>query len=291
MDVTNSVRQQVNGRLHLTFGVDAGGGPTRLRALEQQPPLRVVRPFALPGGGALIHLHNISGGVLGGDRLATELCLQPGAHVQVTTTGSTRIYRHRQAGPCAEQRTCCHIGRGALLEVLPDSLIPYARSQYRQITSYHLDEGAGLLTWELVMPGREAHGERFAYDLLELHTTIRTGDLPLAIERIRLQPAIQPLDSPLRLGRYGCFGTLYACKVGEPPATWTQLEQQLGALAEQRSCAGETVWGASTLPAHGVVVRGLSCTQRQLAAGLPLFWSAARQFLYGEAGVLPRKLY
>ena len=45
------------------------------------------------------------------------------------------------------------------------------------------------------------------------------------------------------------------------------------------------------VPAHGVVVRGLSGTQRELAAGLPLFWSAARQFLYGKAGVLPRKLY
>ena len=40
---------------------------------------------------------------------------------------------------------------------------------------------------------------------------------------------------------------------------------------------GECVWGVSTLPAHGVVVRGLGVTQRKLAAGLPIFWSAARQ--------------
>jgi urease accessory protein len=290
MDRTVSARQ-AHGRLHLAFGVDAEGGPTRLRALEQQPPLRVVRPFVLPGGGALIHLHNISGGVLGGDRLATELCLGAGAHVQMTTTGSTRIYRHRADGPCAEQITCCQVGPDALLEVLPDSIIPYAGSQYRQTTSYQLAAGAGLLAWESVTPGRVAHGERFAYELLELHTTIQAGALPLASERIRLQPAARPLDSPLRLGRYGCFGTFYACKVGEPPAAWAQLEQQLGELAEQRSCAGEAVWGASALPAHGVVVRGLSGTQRELAAGLPLFWSAARQFLYGKAGVLPRKLY
>lgn len=280
-----------NGRLELVFGTDEEGGPTRLRRLEQQPPLRVVRPFALPGGGALIHLHNVSGGILGGDCLRTELSLEARARVQVTTTGSTRIYRRRLDRPCAQQLTCCHVGPNALLEVLPDSLIPYAGSQHRQITAYQLAMGAGLLAWELVTPGREAHGERFAYDLLELHTTIHAGDLPLAIERVRLQPGIHPLDSPVRLGRYGCFVTFYACKVGEPSAVWSQLEGELGALAEQGSCPGEIVWGVSVLPAHGIVVRGLGCTQRQLAAGLPPFWRAARQFLYGEAGSLPRKLY
>jgi urease accessory protein len=268
---------------------------TYLRHSVQAPPLRIVRPFALPEGGALVHLHNVSGGVLGGDILQTEICLEDGAHVQVTTTGSTRIYRRRQDGLAAQQATCCRVGRGALLEMLPDSLIPYANSRYRQNTSYYLAEDAGLLAWELVTPGREAHGERFAYDLLELQTTVTAGsagaELPLAIERLRLQPARQGLDSPLRLGRYGCFATLYACRVGQPGTVWAKLEQQLGELAAVRSAVGECIWGASTLPAHGVVVRGLAVTQRALAAGLPIFWSAARKCLYGAEGVLPRKLY
>lgn len=282
------------GRLALEFGADGWPGPhttTRLRRSRQSPPLTVVRPFALPGGGALVHLHNVSGGILAGDCLTTEICLQEDTHVQVTTTGSTRIYRHRPDRACAEQVTCCHVGRNALLEVLPDPVIPYAGSRYRQVTSYHLAEGAGLLAWELVTPGREAHGERFVYDLLDLHTTIYAGDLPLAIERARLEPALRSLDAPLRLGRYGCFATFYACKVGESMQAWSDLEQKLGEMAQQRSCPGETVWGVSTLPAHGVVVRGLGCTQRTLAAGLPSFWSAARRFLFGEDGILPRKLY
>jgi urease accessory protein len=243
----------------------------------------------------LVHLHNVSGGVLGGDSLHLDIALDPGAHVQVTTTGATRLYRRRGAGTPAEQVTHCRVGCGALLEVLPDSLIPYAGSRYRQVTAYHLAEDAGLLAWELVTPGREAHGERFVYDLLELQTTITAenaaGNLPLAIERLRLQPSLQGLDSPLRLGRYGCFATLYACRVGQPPAVWAELEQQLAELAAARSSVGECIWGASTLPAHGIVVRGLAVAQRALAAALPLFWSAARKLLYGAEGVLPRKLY
>jgi urease accessory protein len=217
--------------------------------------------------------------------------LEEGARVQMTTTGSTRIYRHRPGSATAQQITRCSIGRNALLEVLPDSLIPFGGSRFRQVTTCDLAEGAGLLAWELVTPGREAHGERFAYDLLELHTTIATGGLPLAIERMRLEPALRPLDSPLRLGRYGSLATFYACRVGQSPGDWAELEQLLTDVAEHRSCVDECVWGASTLPEHGVVVRGLGRTQRLLAAGLPLFWSAARKFLYGEEGVLPRKLY
>ena len=278
------------------FGVDARPGPagaarTRLRHSLQFPPLRVVRPFDLPRGGVLVHLHNVSGGVLGGDRLDNEIRLEEGARVQVTTTGSTRIYRHRPELPTAQQVTRCYVGPAALLEVLPDSLIPYAGSRYRQLTSYQLAPGAGLLAWELVTPGREAHGERFAYDFLELQTTISAGTLPLAIERLQLQPALRPLDSPLRLGRYGSFATFYACKVGQPASTWPELEQLLGELAAEYSAVGECVWGVSTLPAHGIVVRGLGVTQRKLAAALPIFWSAARKFLIGEEGILPRKLY
>ena len=296
MGVTEDGARSARGRLELVFGVDAprvpgGSVRTRLRHSLQTPPLRVVRPFDLPRGGALVHLHNVSGGVLGGDRLDNEIRLEEGARVQVTTTGSTRVYRHRPEGPPAQQVTHYHVGPDALLEVLPDSLIPYAGSRYRQVTSYHLAPGAGLLAWELVTPGREAHGERFAYDSLELQTTIHAGTVPLAIERMQLEPVLRPLDSPLRLGRYGSFATFYACRVGQEAGTWPELEKLLGELAAERSEAGECVWGVSTLPAHGVVVRGLGVTQRKLAGGLPIFWSAARKFLVGEEGILPRKLY
>jgi urease accessory protein len=288
------------GRLELVFGTDTctgqvGAARTRLRHSLQLPPLRVVRPFDLPRGGVLVHLHNVSGGVLGGDQLDNEIRLEQGARVQVTTTGSTRIYRHRAEEHTAQQVTRCNVGPDALLEVLPDSLIPYAGSRYRQVTSYQLAPGAGLLAWELVTPGREAHGERFVYDLLELQTTILAGTVPLASERMQLQPGLRPLDSPLRLGRYSSFATFYACRVGQTPEAWPELEHLLGELAaehnEVRSEVGECVWGVSTLPAHGVVVRGLGVTQRRLAGGLPIFWSAARKFLYGEEGILPRKLY
>jgi urease accessory protein len=52
-----------------------------------------------------------------------------------------------------------------------------------------------------------------------------------------------------------------------------------------------TVWGVSTLVAHGLVLRGLSISGRQLIVGLTTFWDAAKKSLYGRAAHLPRKLH
>jgi urease accessory protein len=240
--------QATAGRLELLFHA-AAGQPTRLRSLVQQPPLRVVRTFPLPEGGALAHLHNVSGGVLGGDQLRLGVTLEPQTRVQLTTTGATRIYRHRPALPVASQQSRFQVGAGALLELLPDALIPYRSARYQQSTHYRLDDDAGLMAWETVSPGREAHGELFAYDELALRTEIWAGDTPLALEQILLKPATGSPVSPARLGRY------------------------------------------RSLPAHGVVVRGLSLNHRMLAAALPLFWGLARRRLYGTAAIPPRKVY
>jgi urease accessory protein len=55
--------------LRLDFERVALTGCTVLAASRQEPPLKVVRAFELEDGAALVHLHNVSGGLLGGDRL------------------------------------------------------------------------------------------------------------------------------------------------------------------------------------------------------------------------------
>lgn len=121
---------RVDGNLVLTFRTTAHGDslPVQSQTIvdvgEQTPPLRMIRAFALADGAALAHLHNVSGGVLGGDRLRVNLTVQPRAQAQVTTAGATRVYRHRRGYPDAEQTTTIDVGEGALLEYLPDVLIP-----------------------------------------------------------------------------------------------------------------------------------------------------------------------
>ena len=279
------------GRLRLRFERDRDGGQTALAACEQRPPLKVVRAFHAGGGAALVHLHNLSGGVLGGDRLESFVEVGPGARAQITTTGATRLYRSRTGAPAAAQRTAISVGEGALLEFLPDALIPFRGSRYLQETAIELAAGAGLFCWETVAPGRDARGELFEYELLQLKLDLTAEGMPLAEERVRLEPARRPLSSTARLGPFRYFSTLYICRVGLEAARWTELETELAELARRLSRPFEILWGASTLPAHGVVVRGLSVRGRDVAPGLHAFWRAAKLRLYGEPAVPPRKIY
>src|SRR5258708_17687224 len=159
--------QRVDGRLWLEFRAGASGG-TVLNVREAVPPLRVIRAFGIEHGATLVHLHNVSGGVLGGDKLALRVDVGPGAASQLTTTSATRIYRRRQNAAEAMQVQECTVSENGLLEMLPDPIIPFAGAVYRQQTRIVLADGAGLFWWETIAPGRAARGEGFAYDQLRL---------------------------------------------------------------------------------------------------------------------------
>lgn len=287
--VTAQAGRRVAGRLSLGFSSHEAS--TRLHVYEQRPPLKVIRAFPVAGGGALLHLHNLSGGVLGGDHLELDVELGPRAYAQLTSTSATRLYRSSPDAPASLQTNHIRVGRDALLEYLPDPLIPFADSDHQQSTHIDLAEGAGLFWWEMVAPGREARGEVFAYRQLRLHLDITAEGRPLASERIKLEPQQRPLTSLARLGPYRYFSSFYICRVGLEAAQWSHLESALSALACQNSLPGEILWGVSQLVAHGLVVKALSRQGRDITAGLYTFWHAARRLLYGREALPPRKIY
>jgi urease accessory protein len=280
---------RVSGKLRLAFerGED---GATILASAQQRAPLRVVRAFPLAGGGALVHLHNVSGGVLGGDRLELEIVVGAGAWAQVTTTGATRVYRTLDSAATPIETRDLRVAAGALLELLPDPLIPFAGARYRQETRVELEAGAGLFWWETVAPGRTARGEVFAYDALDLTVEIRAAGRPAAFERARLEPARRPLDAPGRFGPYRYLATFYACRAAVVDTVWRGLETEMAYVADRLS-GGGMVWGVSTLASSGVVARGLAVDGSGLPRALFELWRAAKRSLYGAEAAAPRKIY
>lgn len=279
-----------HGFLHLGFLFSAELARTVLATFRQQPPLKAVRAFQLDGGGALVHLHNVSGGVLGGDNLELSVEVGARAHAQLTTTGATRIYKSRELGAPAQQTTEIDVGENALLEYLPDTLIPFAAARYQQETVIKISRGGGLFWWETIAPGREASGELFEYDLLKIKLDVSVDGTPIVRERFKLEPALRPLSSPARLGQFRYFSTFYICRHLEEKSRWMTLEKQLSELAASLSVTGEILWGVSTLPAHGLVVRALSMKGRSIETGLRSFWSAAKLAIYGKTAIPPRKV-
>lgn len=281
----------ISGRLSLDFVRSSDDGRTRMRVREVQQPLKVVRAFDAGDGAALVHLHNVSGGILGGDQFAMKFRVGRDARAQITTTSATRVYRTRGSGKSAIQETEVSIEENGLLELLPDPLIPFAGSDYEQRIVIDLAEGAGLFWWETVTPGREARGEVFAYDRLKIHTEITACGVPVALEYFTLRPQHAPLNSIVRLASYRYFTTFYICRAGLQGPVWTALEGELMALAVELSRPDALLWGVSTLTAHGLVVRGLSIDGSGIASGLVAFWKASKQALYGMEAIPPRKVY
>jgi urease accessory protein len=261
-----------------------------MRVGAQDPPWKVIRAFPQENGGTLVHLHNVSGGILAGDRLALDVAVGPGATAQVTTTGATRLYRHRTGSADSEQHVSISVAEGALVEYLPDALIPFAGARHLQSTKVTLAGDAMFFWWETVAPGRQAMGEQFAFERLRLETAVRTNSGPLALENVSLEPHRRLLTSPARLGPYAHTATFYAFHVGRPASQWRELESALAEIAREVSVPGVTIFGASALARDGVIVRGLSATARDLPATLARFWSTARKVLTGEDAVPPRKL-
>jgi urease accessory protein len=276
--------------MRLDFSRDSSSGNTFLSGSLQEPPLKVVRAFTLADGAALVHLHNVSGGLLGGDQLTLQVNLASAASVQLTTTGAARIYRCRQELSATTQRNAILVGEDALLEYVPDATIPFAGAHYVQRTSIDLAAGAGLFWWEILAPGREARGEVFAYKHFEMRTRVTALGRKIAAENICLRPAERDVGSLARLGSYRYSATFYICRVGLEPSYWRAAEDYVRGLTSSLSRPGEILWGVSSLVAHGLVVRCLARHGRELLPGLHAIWRGAKLHLYGREAIPPRKV-
>jgi urease accessory protein len=238
----------------------------------------------------VLHLHNVSGGIVGGDELQLQIALQENAFAQVTSVGATRIHRRKAAGPPARQTACFNIGQGALLEYLPDAIIPYAGSSFVQHSEFHLSQGAGLIAWETLAAGRKGYGESFSFDELMSATTIYGPTRPLAIERYALRPRFQEMRSAARFGRFEYSATMWVCRVDdEVAARWMPLEHELNVRAQELS-SEKVLWGASALFENGVVIRGLACEAYLIGKGLEIFWQMAKQRIWQRPALMPRKV-
>src|SRR5207249_4291045 len=143
-----------DGRLVLRF--ERRGGATVLALRRFTLPLEALEPMALDpaGGAAVLVLLNPTGGIVGGDRLSTEVEVGPGARACLTTPAATKVYRAR--GPAAEQALAARVGEGAAFEYVPDHLIPSPGAALRQSIDVTLGAGAVAILYDAFAVGRLA---------------------------------------------------------------------------------------------------------------------------------------
>lgn len=136
-----------------------------------QAPQKVQRPF-YPEGKQTCHvvLLHTAGGMVGGDRLSSQIRLQPRSHALLTTATAAKIYRSN--GCQARQSIEISLGEQSCLEWLPQETILFRGARYRQDLQVNLAAGAVWMGWEVVRLGRSARGEAFDQGEWRSHTQI-----------------------------------------------------------------------------------------------------------------------
>ncbi|MFS0515517.1 urease accessory protein UreD [Nostoc sp. UIC 10607] len=205
MTCNPQVEEGWHGKLNLVYA-DCQG-KTQLIYNHQQAPLKVQRPF-YPEGEKVCHsviLHT-AGGVVGGDRLSSNIHLQPQAQALITTAAASKIYRSN--GLQARQTIQMQVDAGACLEWLPQETILFNDAIYRQDLRVELATGASWLGWEITRFGRSARGEKFLQGEWRSHTEIWQRDVPLWIDRQCLGGSEDIFHSPHGLAGKPIVGSL-----------------------------------------------------------------------------------
>ncbi len=150
--------QRANGAARVEFRLTPRG--TALAELYQQAPLRILFPTPEPDEPPTAALVNCAGGLAGGDALATEVLLGPGANATCSTPAAEKIYR--SLGPASRVTTALRLEAGATLEWLPQETILFDQARLERRMVAHMAAGARLLAAEMLVFGRSARGETMA---------------------------------------------------------------------------------------------------------------------------------
>ena len=267
---------------HLQLNYRRAGDRTVLHD-RHEGPLRVLQRL-YPEGARICHsvLVHPPGGIVGGDLLALEATLAPGAHALLTTAGATRFYR--SAGETATQRVVLRLEGDARLDWLPLETIAFSGCLAENALSFSLDPAAEMIGWDVVALGLPASGLPFVRgryrQSIELPGTwLERGTID-ADDRLLL-------DSPLGLAGLRAMATLFFC------AGSALAEARKATLLEDaRRIAGahalaRTAGTTSPVP-QLVVLRVLAPAVEPAIALCTEVWQAWRRLAWDLPAVPPR---
>jgi urease accessory protein len=246
-------------------------------------PLQFLEPITLADGTLCVVPLNPTGGILGGDRLHTRMELGRGTRVCVTTPSATKVYR--AAGTPSVQDTRLLVADGALLEYVPDHLIPHTGAWLDQSLCVELAGAAQLVLWDAFAVGRLASGERWTFRQIRSRIEIRQDGRPVFLDRLDLRGDDRRLAGLGGLEQLGYSATLVA--VDTTFAAWEDLAHELHTLLEARRPA--VAGGASELVRNGLCARIASASAFELGACLRACWALLRRRLLNLPEVDLRK--
>lgn len=250
-----------------------------LAAQSFRAPYHLSKPYwDAEAATLLVQVVNPTAGILEGDSLESDIAVESGAALLVTTPSASRVFKMKDGS--AECLQHFAVAKDGWLEVLPEPLVPHRGCRYRQTTKVEVQPGGGLFFVDLLMAGRIAHGEAWSWERLCLATEVRLGGELILRERFEQGgEELKALAALAGSGAEACFGNAVLIAEGEAP--W---------LDEATALHGDGVWlGVSALRRGGWSIKFVASDSIRLRATL----KRLRQILagyYPQMKCDPRKL-
>lgn len=247
-------------------------------------PLQVLPPLELDEGRcAYTQILNPCGGLVGGDWLKVEIQLGQGTHVLLSTPSATRVYR--SLGETTIQTIQITMEPDTILEWLPETVIPFADSRFKQQLHVRLDGGATLFLWDAFSSGRVTRGERWAFTRLANEICVMMPDGRKVMERYDLDPTVMNLTAPGIAEGWDYFASLYI--ISTRPVNWAALQDSLIPILDRwPTCV---MAGISSLSIPGLALRLVAKTAVDIARAQIALWDISRRFFLGAAAPPLRK--
>jgi urease accessory protein len=192
---------RAHGHGHGSLVARYEGGRTVLATVHATSPLRFVRPTFPGTRAATVCLVTFGGGLVGGDAIDVDLRVEAGATLVVFTQATTKAFR-------GASTQSIHAEVHGTLVLLPDPVSCFRGSRYRQRVDITLHGEGSAVTLDGFTSGRAAFGDRWAFDAVDLATTIRRDGHVVVRDALRLDASDGPIAT--RMDRFEAFITALA---------------------------------------------------------------------------------
>lgn len=182
------VMQRAVGELRVSLRVR--DGHTALQGLRQAGCLKARFPRPVSPGWLDVVTLNTSGGIAGGDALASSFQVQSGAKATIASQAAERFYRASHGSLPASVTTRIQVAAGGAAEWLPQETILFDRCALNRRLQIELAEDAWFLGVESLVFGRAAMGETVEQASLRDLIEVRRAGRILLHDAIRIDGAV-----------------------------------------------------------------------------------------------------
>ena len=166
----------------------AARGGTALAHSHVRAPLKIVRPFPLACGRALVQVLTLGPGMCGGDHWQIDITVEDGASAVVIMQSASRLLGMAE-GADARHDVRLSVQGGGHLEYYPGLTIPFAGSSFIQRVHADVHQNARFGILETWTTGRSSRGEHLQFRRISSRTTVAVGGAVAYGDAIEIDPS------------------------------------------------------------------------------------------------------